>query len=89
MLPHAGVGGGDAAAASAVGNNRLNARVDYLEFLGSFWRVSLTCAALGGVALTADLSSNAMRRMRIEAGARVDLELPAERVLVFPRGRGA
>ncbi|MDD9822036.1 MAG: putative 2-aminoethylphosphonate ABC transporter ATP-binding protein [Gammaproteobacteria bacterium] len=79
--------GGDAA--SAAGNNRLQARVDYLEFLGSFWRVSLTCAALGGVALTADLSSNAMRRMRIEAGARVDLELPAERVLVFPRGRGA
>jgi len=81
------VAGGDAAATA--GNNRLQARVDYLEFLGSFWRVSLTCAALGGVALTADLSSNAMRRMRIEAGARVDLELPAERVLVFPRGRGA
>ncbi|MDD9811573.1 MAG: putative 2-aminoethylphosphonate ABC transporter ATP-binding protein [Gammaproteobacteria bacterium] len=80
---------GDAASAAAKGNNRLQARVDYLEFLGSFWRVSLTCAALGGVALTADLSSNAMRRMRIEAGARVDLELPAERVLVFPRGRGA
>jgi len=84
-----GAADGDAAAASAAGNNRLQARVDYLEFLGSFWRVSLTCAALGGVALTADLSSNAMRRMRIEAGARVDLELPAERVLVFPRGRGA
>jgi len=70
--------------------NGFDARVEYLEFLGSFWRLSLASARLGEVALTADLSGNAMRRLSIKAGSQVAVELPAERILVFPEdGRGA
>lgn len=70
--------------------NHFDARVEYLEFLGSFWRLSLAGARLGEVTLTADLSGNAMRRLGIEAGSTVSVELPAKRILVFPEdGRGA
>lgn len=70
-------------------DNCFDARVEYLEFLGSFWRVSLAGARLGKVTLTADLSSNAMRRLGIGVGAQVAVELPAGRILVFPDdGRG-
>lgn len=88
VVPHpAGApGGGDGGSRG----NHFDARVEYLEFLGSFWRVSLAGARLGEVTLTADLSSNAMRRMNIKAGSSVSVELPAKRILVFPEdGRGA
>ena len=57
-----------------------------MEFLGSYWRTHLTSAALGGTPLVANFSMNAVRRLGLSAGAEMTVELPAERVLVFPQG---
>ncbi|WP_423907033.1 putative 2-aminoethylphosphonate ABC transporter ATP-binding protein [Candidatus Spongiihabitans sp.] len=65
--------------------NTLAAVVEDMEFLGSFWRVSLKNNALGNAALTADMSINAVRRMTIAIGEPFTVELPAERLVVFPR----
>jgi iron(III) transport system ATP-binding protein len=65
--------------------NAFEATVTDMEFLGSFWRVSLTNAELGDdVTLEADFSINAVRRMSVEIGNSIAVELPAERLWVFP-----
>ncbi|MFV2032288.1 MAG: putative 2-aminoethylphosphonate ABC transporter ATP-binding protein, partial [Gammaproteobacteria bacterium] len=43
--------------------NTFDARVEYMEFLGSFWRVSLKNPELGDVSLQADMSINVVRHM--------------------------
>ena len=68
------------------GTNRLEARVEEMAFLGSFWRVRLAPPALRGTVLTADVSINAARDLDLAEGARLGIELPAERLLVFPAG---
>ena len=55
-----------------------------MEFLGSFWRVSLSNRALGESMLLADMSINVVRQMEIEIGSSITVELPAERLWVFP-----
>ncbi len=65
--------------------NVFEAVVEDMEFLGSFWRLSLKNAALGDALLTADLSVNAMRRMEAEVGGMITVELPANRISVFPQ----
>lgn len=65
--------------------NVFEAKVADMEFLGSFWRLSLQNAALGEAVLTADLSINAMRRMEAQVGGMITVELPANRISVFPR----
>ncbi len=62
--------------------NRLLARVRDMEFLGSYWRTHL---AVGEVALIANFSMSAVRRFGIEPGNSQTLDIPAERVLIFPR----
>jgi len=74
---------GEAAGAGTEGN-RLEAEVEDMEFLGSFWRVTLKHDALGKSRLIADLSVNALRRTAIEPGDRMQVELPAGRLWVFP-----
>jgi iron(III) transport system ATP-binding protein len=65
--------------------NAFEATITDMEFLGSFWRVSLTNAELGDdVTLEADFSINAVRRMSVEIGNSIAVELPAERLWVFP-----
>ncbi|MCT8329730.1 putative 2-aminoethylphosphonate ABC transporter ATP-binding protein [Albidovulum sediminis] len=66
--------------------NHLNVRIGAMEFLGSYWRTHLTSPALGGTPLVANFSMNAVRRLGLGTGAEMTVELPAERVLVFPRG---
>ena len=65
--------------------NVFEATVEDMEFLGSFWRLSLKNAALGDALLTADLSVNAMRRMEAKVGGMITVELPANRISVFPQ----
>ena len=65
-------------------SNSLTMEIVDMEFLGSFWRVSLTNSALGTQSLLADLSINAIRRLTIEVGATIHVELPADRLWVFP-----
>jgi iron(III) transport system ATP-binding protein len=63
--------------------NTFKAEVNDMEFLGSFWRVSMNNEELGDVTLIADMSINAVRRMSIAVGESVLVELPANRIWVF------
>ena len=65
--------------------NRVEATIDEMEFLGSFWRARLTDESLGDAELIADFSINAVRRLDLAEGRRSVVELPATRLLVFPR----
>ncbi len=63
-------------------------QIEDMEFLGSFWRVSLRHPALGDDCLRADMSINAVRRLAIETGSTIRMELPADRLWVFPPHAG-
>jgi len=62
----------------------VDATIHEMEFLGSYWRAELKCEKLGGVILTANLSMNAVRRMSLEAGSHLPIEIPPERLKLFP-----
>ena len=68
------------------GDNRVEVKIEDMEFLGSFWRVSLVNDALGDDSLLADMSINAVRHMDVDIGSAIEIELPAERLWVFPPG---
>jgi iron(III) transport system ATP-binding protein len=53
-----------------------------MEFLGSYWRAGLDSSQLSG-RLSANLSMNAVRRMELEIGSRLQVRLPAERLKLF------
>jgi iron(III) transport system ATP-binding protein len=78
VIPHETSGRPDAA-------NALDVTVGEMEFLGSFWRARLRGAALGDHELIADFSMNAVRRLSLAEGKTLTVELPPERLLVFPR----
>jgi len=63
--------------------NCLDMQIEDMEFLGSFWRVSLKHPDLGEHSLRADMSINAVRRLAIETGSSIQVELPADRLWVF------
>ncbi|NBN76728.1 putative 2-aminoethylphosphonate ABC transporter ATP-binding protein [Microvirga tunisiensis] len=81
ILPHAR--GHDVAGRA----NHLPVTITAMEFLGSFWRVHLRSAQLGGTPLVANFSMNAVRRFDLRDGQDLIVELPADRVLVFAKGR--
>ncbi len=56
-----------------------------LEFLGSYWHVDLTSDAIGGVSINANFSINAKRRMELDIGSSLKIELPPERLKIFAR----
>ena len=89
IIPH-GAGARSPGAADSITdeNNAFEVFVEDMEFLGSFWRVSLTNAALGENSLLADMSINAIRRMDVEIGANITVELPAKNLWVFPGQSG-
>ncbi len=66
--------------------NLLPVTIGDMEFLGSFWRTHLDGKDLGGKSLIANFSMNAVRRLGLEKGMSITVELPAERVLVFGQG---
>ncbi|MCF6320669.1 MAG: putative 2-aminoethylphosphonate ABC transporter ATP-binding protein [Rhizobiaceae bacterium] len=57
-------------------NKPITLTVKQMEFLGSFWRTQLTGKELGGQNITADFSINAVRRISIEEGKKIKVELP-------------
>lgn len=69
--------------------NCLDVQIEEMEFLGSFSRVELGGGALGDRRLTADLSVNAVRRLNAAPGTQIKVELPKERLLVFPAHGGS
>ncbi|GAB4391482.1 MAG: putative 2-aminoethylphosphonate ABC transporter ATP-binding protein [Kiloniellaceae bacterium] len=64
----------------------LRVTIGEMEFLGSFWRTRLTGAALQDEALYADFSINAVRRLSLDEGASLTIELPPSRLIAFPAG---
>lgn len=85
IIPH----GADAHATNAADRpvtpqNLIDAQVLEMEFLGMFWRCRLTAPRLGDIVLVADFSVNAVRRLRIEAGGAIQVELPSDRILLYP-----
>jgi iron(III) transport system ATP-binding protein len=81
IIPHAP--GSQQAAAD---RGLLDVTIGEMEFLGSFWRSRLTGEALGGETLYADFSMNAVRRLSLDEGASLTIELPASRLIAFPAG---
>jgi iron(III) transport system ATP-binding protein len=72
--------------AAANGHGTLDVTVGEMEFLGSFWRARLTGAELGDEELYADFSINAVRRLSLDEGAALTIELPTDRLIAFPAG---
>jgi iron(III) transport system ATP-binding protein len=66
--------------------NHLPVTISAQEFLGSSWRMHLRSAEVGETPLVANFSMNAVRRLDLGEGSKLTVELPAERVLVFPKG---
>jgi len=65
--------------------NHLPVVIGDMEFLGSYWRAHLSSPELGRTPLVANFSINAVRRFDLDIGTKLTVELPSERLLVFPR----
>jgi len=64
--------------------NIFDAAVEDMEFLGSFWRVSLNNSDFGDAVLIADMSINAVRHMAVEIGKTISVEFQSDQLRVFP-----
>jgi len=69
---------------TAVETGALAASIDSMEFLGAFYRAKVSCPDLGDIALMADFSINAVRRLELVAGKQVFVRLPPSRLKAFP-----
>ena len=77
-------GMGDYSSSDANPENSLDVEIENMEFLGSFWRVSLKNSTLGGATLMADMSINAIRSLEVSTGSTIRVKLPADRLWIFP-----
>ena len=66
--------------------NMLQARIDSMEFLGSFYRASLVGDGLAPDLLRADFSINLVRRLELDEGREVPVIIPGDRIRLFPAG---
>jgi len=72
---------------SAGAGNVISAKITKMEFLGSFFRATLSSCDLGGMDLIADFSINAVRRLDLAPGNPLDVRLPSTRIKAFPAGQ--
>ena len=86
VIPH-GDGARSPDAPDVVGTpeNLIDVTVEQMEFLGSFWRCHVVSPRFGTKRLVADFSINSVRRLNIETGGAMQVELPQNRLLVFPK----
>jgi len=64
--------------------NVFTARIEELEFLGSFVRADLALDTQGEQVLRADLSINLVRRLNIAQGDERPVNIPKERIRIYP-----
>ena len=64
-------------------SNAFEATVADLEFLGSFYRASLTAKGAENTRFQADFSVNLMRDLGIAAGKTLTVAFPEDRIRVF------
>ncbi len=67
--------------------NVISAKITKMEFLGSFFRATLSSSDLGGIDLIADFSINAVRRLDL-ASQNTLAVLPATRIKAFAPDQG-
>jgi len=84
IVPHGEGASSQRTTESGSNENIFDALVEDMEFLGSFWRVSLNNAALGVSSMVIDMSINAVRHMDVAIGNSIKVEFPANRLWVFP-----
>jgi iron(III) transport system ATP-binding protein len=84
IVPHGTGASSQGATEAGSAENIFEALVEEMEFLGSFWRVSLSNNALGDASLVADMSINAVRHMDVTIGKSLTVEFQADRLWVFP-----
>jgi len=65
-------------AKSSVAKNAFNVTIKEMEFLGSFWRATLSDKKLQDHELIADFSINAVSRMALKEGGAIKVELPTK-----------
>jgi len=65
-------------------DNTIDVDIIDMEFLGSFWRAGLKSEQLGDLRLIANLSINAIRRLDLEVGKKLSIELPPGQLKLFP-----
>jgi iron(III) transport system ATP-binding protein len=65
--------------------NRLAAKIEEIDFLGSFCRATLSLAAVPGAELTGDFSINLMRDFALAPGQPLAIAFPPDRLRVFPK----
>ncbi len=84
IIPH-GKGARSPGAKDKIANpkNSFETTIKEMEFLGSFWKSSLQSKALGGCVISANFSMNAVRRMDLEVGKTLTVELPHEKLKLF------
>lgn len=66
--------------------NKLDAKVISLDFLGSFCRARLNPETAPGVTILADFSANLMRDLAVTEGQKLAIALPPESLRLFTRG---
>jgi iron(III) transport system ATP-binding protein len=66
--------------------NRLAAKIEEIDFLGSFCRATLSLVAVPGVELTGDFSINLMRDYALSPGQPLAIAFPSDRLRVFVKG---
>ena len=71
--------------AASDGENALLAHIARMEFLGSFYRASLGTNGIDPDDFRADLSINLVRRLAVEEGQEIHIQMPRERIRVYPR----
>lgn len=64
--------------------NTVSVRIDYMEFVGSYYRVDLGGP---GLSLRAEFSINLVRRMGLETGKALPVKLPLETLRIYARNR--
>ncbi len=75
-----GVSGGE--------ENVFEARVEAMEFLGSFYRADLADGAMGEARLRADFSINLVRRLEIDEGHAMNVRVPRECIRIYGESAG-
>ncbi|MCW5771049.1 MAG: ATP-binding cassette domain-containing protein, partial [Rhodospirillaceae bacterium] len=65
--------------------NRLEAKIEAIDFFGSFCRAELSLAGAPGAELRADFSTNLMHDYGLVAGQSLAIALPSERLRVYAK----
>jgi len=70
--------------AATRGNNVVPGHIDEVEFLGSFYRLTIHLEGLEDARLVAEVSINRMRDLEIDVGSTLPVRLPPDLMRIYP-----